>query len=145
MIVFSPNQNIPMQLRQNSFKKALARRSRQIGMWCNLTSLHHRDCRFDLALPAMLETLTSCDAGSETRLASIDMARNLLRFIRIRVVILIMLGIAGLIAAIVSIALPFPPMPPETDVFGFSGEREKSATELPPLQQFRARDGAAPT
>jgi 2-keto-3-deoxy-L-rhamnonate aldolase RhmA len=27
-----------MQLRQNSFKKALARRSRQIGMWCNLNS-----------------------------------------------------------------------------------------------------------
>ena len=59
------------------------------------------------------------------------------------VVILIMLGIAGLIAAIVSIAQPFPPMPPETDVFGFSGEREKSATALPPLQQFRARDGDA--
>jgi pimeloyl-ACP methyl ester carboxylesterase len=58
-------------------------------------------------------------------------------------VILIALGIACLIAAIVSIARPFPPMPPETDVFGFSGEREKSPTGLPPLQQYRARDGEA--
>jgi non-heme chloroperoxidase len=56
---------------------------------------------------------------------------------------LITLGIAGLIVAIVSIARPFPPMPQETDVFGFAGEREQSATELPPLQQFRARDGDA--
>jgi non-heme chloroperoxidase len=56
---------------------------------------------------------------------------------------LITLGIVSLIVAIVSIARPFPPMPQETDVFGFSGEREQSATELPPLQQFRARDGDA--
>lgn len=59
------------------------------------------------------------------------------------VLILISLGIAGLIVAIVSIALPFPSMPPETDVFGFSNEQETSATEPPPLQQFRARDGEA--
>ncbi len=58
-------------------------------------------------------------------------------------VILIALGTAGLVAAIVSIAQPFPPMPPETDVFGFAGEREKSPAELPPLQQYRARDGEA--
>ena len=58
-------------------------------------------------------------------------------------VILTTLGIAALIVAIVSIALPFPPMPPETDVFGFAGERDKSATEPPPLAQFRARDGDA--
>lgn len=59
------------------------------------------------------------------------------------IVFLIVIGIVGVIAAIVSIAQPFPPMPPETDVFGFSSERDKSATELPPLQQFRARDGDA--
>ena len=65
--------------------------------------------------------------------------RHLLR----GVAILIVLAIGGLIAAIVSIARPFPPMPPETDVFGFSSERDKSATDLPALQQFRARDGDA--
>lgn len=101
-------------------------------------------------------TLTSCDAGSETRPALIDMARTCygsfkfdftcgvyaLRHLLRGVVILIVLGIAGLIVAIVSIARPFPPMPPETDVFGFAAEREKSsATEMQPLQQFRARDG----
>jgi alpha-beta hydrolase superfamily lysophospholipase len=59
------------------------------------------------------------------------------------VVILIMLGIVGLVVAIVSIALPFPSMPPETDVFGISAERDNSANDLPPLQQFRARDGDA--
>jgi non-heme chloroperoxidase len=58
-------------------------------------------------------------------------------------VILIALGIACLIAAVVSIARPFPSMPPETDVFGFSGEREKSPAALPPLQHYRARDGDA--
>ena len=56
-------------------------------------------------------------------------------------VILIALGIIILITAIVSIARPFPPMPPETDVFGFSSEREKRPTDLPPLQRLRARDG----
>lgn len=59
------------------------------------------------------------------------------------IVIFVLLGIAGLIAAIASVALPFPPMPPETDVFGFSAERDKGFAELPPLQQFRARDGDA--
>ncbi len=59
------------------------------------------------------------------------------------VVILFLLAIVGLVVAITSIARPFPPMPPETDVFGFAGEREKDTTELPPLQQFRARDGDA--
>lgn len=57
--------------------------------------------------------------------------------------ILVALGTAGLIAAIVSIAQPFPPIPPETDVFGFAGEREKSPAEPPPLEQYRARDGEA--
>lgn len=57
--------------------------------------------------------------------------------------IFVLLGIAGLIAAIASVALPFPPMPPETDVFGFSAERDKGSAELPPLEQFRARDGDA--
>lgn len=59
------------------------------------------------------------------------------------IVIFVLLGIAGLIAAIASVALPFPPMPPETDVFGFSVERDKGSAELPPLEQFRARDGDA--
>ncbi|WP_431301070.1 alpha/beta hydrolase [Tabrizicola sp. BL-A-41-H6] len=58
------------------------------------------------------------------------------------IVILIMLGIVGLVVAIVAIALPFPSMPPETDVFGFSAEKE-AAKALPPLLQFRARDGDA--
>ncbi len=58
-------------------------------------------------------------------------------------VVTILLGVASLVVAIVAIALPFPPMPPEGDVFGFSSERDKTATELPPLQQFRARDGDA--
>ena len=58
-------------------------------------------------------------------------------------IILIALATAGLIAAIVAIAQPFPPMPTETDVFGFSSERDNGATDLPPLQQFRARDGDA--
>lgn len=58
-------------------------------------------------------------------------------------VLLIALATAGLIAAIVSIAQPFPSMPPERDVFGFAGEREKSPVALPPLQQYRARDGEA--
>lgn len=56
---------------------------------------------------------------------------------------LIALGIVGLIAAIVLIALPFPQMPPESDVFGFSAEREQSPAQLPPLRQHRARDGDA--
>lgn len=58
-------------------------------------------------------------------------------------VLLIALGSAGLVAAIVAIARPFPAMPPETDVFGFSGRRRTSPTELPPLQHYRARDGEA--
>ena len=58
-------------------------------------------------------------------------------------IVLIALTTAGLIAAIVAIAMPFPPMPPETDVFGFSRERDNGAADLPPLQQFRARDGDA--
>jgi alpha-beta hydrolase superfamily lysophospholipase len=56
-------------------------------------------------------------------------------------VILLVLGIAGILAAIVAIAQPFPPMPSEKDVFGFSVEREESPAVLPVLQQFRARDG----
>lgn len=56
---------------------------------------------------------------------------------------MILLGIAGMVVAIVAIALPFPPMPAEADVFGFSSERDDTATDLPPLQQFRARDGDA--
>lgn len=59
------------------------------------------------------------------------------------IVVLVMLGVVGVVVAIVSIALPFPAMTPETDVFGFSAEKDKSTTELPPLQQFRARDGDA--
>ncbi len=58
-------------------------------------------------------------------------------------IILLFVGVAGFIAAIVAIARPFPPMPPETDVFGFSGEREKLVTDVPPLQRYRARDGEA--
>lgn len=58
-------------------------------------------------------------------------------------VVLILLGIVGLFVAIVAIALPFPQMPPETDVFGFAAEAEKSVKETPPLQQFHARDGDA--
>ena len=65
--------------------------------------------------------------------------RHLLRGI----VVLIMVGIVGLVVAIVSIALPFPQMPHEVDVFGFAAEKDKSTTDLPPLQQFRARDGDA--
>jgi acetyl esterase/lipase len=65
--------------------------------------------------------------------------RHLLRGI----VVFVAIGIVGLIVAIVAIARPFPPMPPETDVFGFSAEAEKGPTALPPLQQFRARDGDA--
>jgi pimeloyl-ACP methyl ester carboxylesterase len=57
--------------------------------------------------------------------------------------IMLALAIAGLIAAIVAIAQPFPPMPPETDVFGFASEPDGGAADLPPLQQFRARDGDA--
>lgn len=57
--------------------------------------------------------------------------------------ILIALGTGGLIAAILSIARPFPSMPPEADIFGFAGEREKKPAAAPPLQQYRARDGEA--
>lgn len=58
-------------------------------------------------------------------------------------IILIALATSGLIAAIVAIAAPFPPMPAETDVFGLSSEQDSGAADLPPLQQFRARDGDA--
>ena len=57
------------------------------------------------------------------------------------VAILISITAIGLIVAMIAIAQPFPPMPPETDVFGFSREREKGTADLPPLLQFRARDG----
>ncbi len=56
---------------------------------------------------------------------------------------LIALAIVGLVVAIVAIAQPFPQMPPETDVFGFSREKDSGVAVLPPLQQFRARDGDA--
>ncbi len=36
-------------------------------------------------------------------------------------------------------------MPPETDVFGFSAERDERPAQMPPLQQHRARDGEALT
>ena len=65
--------------------------------------------------------------------------RHLLRGI----VVLLLLAVVGLFVAIVAIARPFPQMPPETDVFGFAAEKDKSTTDLPPLQQFRARDGDA--
>jgi non-heme chloroperoxidase len=65
--------------------------------------------------------------------------RHLLRGI----FVMLLLAVVGLFVAIVAIALPFPSMPPETDVFGFSAEAEKSVKEMPPLQQFRARDGDA--
>lgn len=57
--------------------------------------------------------------------------------------VLIVFASAGVIAAVVSIARPFPPMPPETDVFGFAREREKKSAAIPALQQYRARDGEA--
>jgi non-heme chloroperoxidase len=56
---------------------------------------------------------------------------------------MLLLAVVGLFVAIVAIALPFPQMPPETDVFGFAAEGEKSVKEMPLLQQFRARDGDA--
>lgn len=56
---------------------------------------------------------------------------------------LIALGIIGLVTALVLIARPFPPMPPETDVFGFSAERDERPAQMPPLRQHRARDGEA--
>ncbi len=59
------------------------------------------------------------------------------------IVALVLLGVVGVVVAIVAIALPFPQMPPEADVFGFAAEKDKSTRELPPLQQFRARDGDA--
>jgi len=59
------------------------------------------------------------------------------------ILVLLTLGIGALIAAIVLIARPFPAMPPETDVFGFSAERSEGAATLPPLRQHRARDGEA--
>lgn len=65
--------------------------------------------------------------------------RHLLRGI----FVMLLLAVVGLFVAIVAIALPFPKMPPETDVFGFAAEGEKSVKEMPPLQQFRARDGDA--
>jgi non-heme chloroperoxidase len=66
-----------------------------------------------------------------------------LRYLLRGIVVVLLLGIVGLFVAIVAIALPFPQMPPETDVFGFAVEGEKSVKEMPPLQQFRARDGDA--
>jgi non-heme chloroperoxidase len=65
--------------------------------------------------------------------------RHLLRGI----FVMLLLAVVGLFVAIVAIALPFPQMPPETDVFGFAAEGEKSVKEMPLLQQFRARDGDA--
>ena len=59
------------------------------------------------------------------------------------IVVLVLLGVVGVVVALVAIALPFPQMPPEADVFGFAAEKDKSPTDLPPLQQFRARDGDA--
>lgn len=59
------------------------------------------------------------------------------------IVVLVTLGIVGVVVAIVAIALPFPQIPPEVDVFGFAAENDKSTTDLPPLQQLRARDGDA--
>jgi non-heme chloroperoxidase len=59
------------------------------------------------------------------------------------IVVLVMLGVVAVVVALVAVALPFPQMPPEADVFGFAAEKGTSTTALPPLQQFRARDGDA--
>ena len=56
------------------------------------------------------------------------------------------LGACALTAAVLMVASAPPPMPPESDVFGFSAAREKPGPQLPPmplLLQYRARDGEA--
>jgi acetyl esterase/lipase len=57
--------------------------------------------------------------------------------------LLLGLGICGLIAALWLVASPFPPAPPERDVFGFEATRQAPSQPLPPVQRYRARDGEA--
>ena len=58
-------------------------------------------------------------------------------------VIFAALGACGLTAAVLMVASSPPPMPPESDVFGFAKTGGKPPQHLPPLQQYRARDGEA--
>jgi non-heme chloroperoxidase len=64
---------------------------------------------------------------------------------KIRIVLLVIIGLfaVGLVAALVLVATPEPPIPPPKDVFGFAASKGTAEADLPPLKRYQARDGEA--